>query len=520
MWSDQHKRGRSSEAETGEKLIGAAGRAGYSDGVSRRTKIIATLGPASADPEIISEMVDAGMDEARLNFSHGTYESHTELIAAVRAASSDHDRAVAVMQDIQGPRIRVGTFPDKAVQIEAGSEVRLVAGDGEGTASLVYVQHLGEVALEVGTPVVMNDGLVQLEVTSVDGDTAIARVTEGGILSNRKSAAFPGASLNLPAITQKDAADLAFGLELGVDIVAASFVTSGDDIASVKAIVGDVPVIAKIERVAAYENLDDILSIADGAMVARGDLGVELGIAQLPRAQKDIIFRTNEASGISITATEMLESMTSSPRPTRAEVTDVANAVLDGTDAVMLSAETAVGKYPVRAVAMMAAVCVEAEASPGYPESTVSISSFERSFASAIAHAASDASANLGLRMIVAFTESGSTAQLVANYRPAAAIIAFTPQEPTFNRLALVWGVTPLRFPTLDSTDTMIEEAGRRLLERGLVEPGDWVAMAAGIPPNQQASTNLLKLHVIGSGSTGVPGGAKQAPRIIASDED
>ena len=501
-------------------LIRAVGGARYSDDVSRRTKIIATLGPASADPEIISQMVDAGMDVARLNFSHGSYESHAGLIAAVRAAASDHDRAVAVMQDIQGPRIRVGRFPDTAIQIQTGSEVRLAPGDGEGTASLVYVQHLGEVTLEVGAPVVMNDGLIQLEVTSVDGETAVARVVEGGILSNHKSVAFPGAALDLPAVTQKDAADLAFGLEQGVDIVAASFVTSGDDIARVKSIVGDLPVIAKIERVAAYENLDAILSVADGAMVARGDLGVELGIAPLPRAQKDIIYRTNEASRISITATEMLESMTSSPRPTRAEVTDVANAVLDGTDAVMLSTETAAGGYPVRAVAMMAAVCLEAEASPGYPQSTASVSGFERSFASAIAHAASDAAANLELSMIVAFTESGLTARLVANYRPAASIIAFTPHESTFNRLALVWGVTPLRFPILDSTDTMIEEAGRRLLERGLVEPGDWVAMAAGIPPNQQASTNLLKLHVIGSGSTGAPGGSKQTPRIIGSDED
>ena len=516
----QHKRARPWGAQVVRHAIRPVGGAGYSDGVSRRTKIIATLGPASADPAVISQMVEAGMDVARLNFSHGSYESHAALIAAVRAAAAEHDRAVAVMQDIQGPRIRVGTFPGKAVQIETGSEVRLAAGDGEGDASLVYVQHLGEVTLDIGTQVVMNDGLIQLEVASVDGETAVARVIEGGILSNHKSAAFPGAPLDLPAITEKDVGDLAFGLEQGVDIVAASFVTSGNDIARVKSIVGDVPVIAKIERVAAYENLDDILSVADGAMVARGDLGVELGIAPLPRAQKDIICRTNEASGISITATEMLESMTSSPRPTRAEVTDVANAVLDGTDAVMLSAETAAGKYPVRAVATMAAVCVEAEASPGYPESTVSVSSFEQSFASAIAHAASDAAANLELSMIVAFTESGSTARLVANYRPSAAIIAFTPHEPTFNRLALVWGVTPLRFPHLDSTDTMIEEAGRRLLERGLVESGDWVAMAAGIPPNQQASTNLLKLHVIGSGSTGVPGGSKQAPRIIGSDED
>lgn len=474
--------------------------------VLRRTKIIATLGPASADPDIISQMVEAGMDVARLNFSHGTFESHAALISAVRAAASEHGRAVSVMQDIQGPRIRVGTFPGRSVEIATGSDIRLVAGGGEGDAFHVYVQHLEKVTLEAGATVVMSDGLIRLEITSVGGDTATARVIEGGTLGNRKSAAFPGASLGLPAITEKDIADLEFGLEQGIDVVAASFVISGDDITWVKSIVGDVPVIAKIERVAAYENLDDILAFADGAMVARGDLGVELGIAPLPRAQKEIISRTNAASAISITATEMLESMTSSPRPTRAEVTDVANAVLDGTDAVMLSAETATGKYPVRSVETMAAVCLEAEASPGYPEKTVAFSDLERSFASAIAHAAVDTATNLGLEMIVAFTESGSTARLVAKYRPAATIVAFTPQEATFNRLALVWGVTPMRFPTLESTDAMIEEAERRLLERGMVEPEDWLAMAAGIPPNQQASTNLLKLHVVGSGSDGLPG--------------
>jgi len=474
--------------------------------VLRRTKIIATLGPASSDQATISRMVEAGMDVARLNFSHGTYESHAALIAAIRAASEEHGRAIAIMQDIQGPRIRVGTFGGGVVEIETDSEIRLVEGQGEGDAGLVCVQHLDKIELEVGALMLLSDGLIRLEITSAEGDSATARVVEGGMLSNHKGVAVPGAPLDLPAITEKDVADLAFGVEQGVDIVAASFVTTGDDIKLVKSMVGDTPVIAKIERVAAYENLDDILANADGAMVARGDLGIELGIAPLPRAQKDIIFRTNKASAVSITATEMLESMTSSPRPTRAEVTDVANAVLDGTDAVMLSAETATGKYPVRAVRTMAAVCVEAEASPDYPASTAIVSEAEPSFASAIAQAASDAATSLGLELIVAFTESGSTARLVADYRPEAAIVAFTPQEATFNRLALVWGVTPLRFPTLESTDEMIEEAERQLLERGMVKAGDWMAMAAGIPPNQQASTNLLKLHVVGSGSDGLPG--------------
>jgi pyruvate kinase len=477
--------------------------------VVRHTKIIATLGPASADPDIISQMVAAGMDVARLNFSHGSYESHAALIEAVRTAARKHDRAVAVLQDIQGPKIRVGTFPGGSVEIATGSEVRLVAGGDEGTGDVVFVQHLEKVGLEPGVVAVMSDGLIKVEVVSFDGAEAVVRVIEGGLLGDHKGVAFPGAPLDLPAITKKDVADLEFGLEHGIDIVAASFVTSGDDIRMVRSIVApEVPIIAKIERVEAYENLDDILEVADGAMVARGDLGVELGIAPLPRAQKDILARTNSAAAISITATEMLESMTSAPRPTRAEVTDVANAVLDGTDAVMLSAETAAGRYPVRAVETMAAVCLEAEASPGYPENTVIFSDLRPDFASAIAHAAADSAAILDLKMVVAFTESGSTARLVAKYRPEAPIVAFTPHEPTYNRLALVWGVTPMRFPTLESTDKMIVEAGARLLDRGMVEAGDWVAMIAGIPPNQRASTNLLKLHVIGSGSDGIPGSA------------
>jgi pyruvate kinase len=469
--------------------------------VARRTKIIATLGPASADPVTISKMVAAGMDVARLNFSHGDHESHAGFIAAVRAAAIEHGRAIAVMQDIQGPRIRVGTFAGGAVDLETGADIRLVSGTDQGDASTIFVQSLEKVALSPGSIVVMSDGLIRVEVVEADGDSVTARVVEGGVISDRKGIAFPGSRLDMPAITEKDEIDLAFGMAHRVDAVAASFVTSGDDIRRVKQLCGDVPVIAKIERLAAYENLDDILAVADGAMVARGDLGVELGIAPLPRAQKDIIARTNAASGLSITATEMLESMTSSPRPTRAEVTDVANAVLDGTDAVMLSAETAAGAYPVRSVSTMAAVCVEAERSPGYPTSV--ISTHRRSFASAIAEAASNAAASLELDLIVAFTESGSTARLIASHRPAAQIIAFSPHEPTYNRLAMVWGVTPLWFPQLSSTDEMIDEAGRILLERGMVQPGEWVAMVAGIPPNQQASTNLLKLHVVGSGATG-----------------
>lgn len=472
----------------------------------RKTKIIATLGPACASQDAISRMVGAGMDVARLNFSHGTYDSHRQFIEWVRAAAEEHGRAIAVLQDIQGPRIRVGSFPGGSVTLESGSQVRLVDGNDEGTDEQIFVQHLAAASLAPGDRVLLSDGLITLRVAELNGEVVVAEVVEGGELRNNKGAAFPGATLSLPAITPKDIEDLEFGKEAGVDLVAASFVTGAADIRQVKEIVDDVPVIAKIERVSAYANLDEIVSVADGAMVARGDLGVELGFEPLPRAQKEIVARTNGSGGISITATEMLESMTSSPRPSRAEVTDVANAVLDGSDAVMLSAETAAGQYPVRSIEVMAAICVEAESSPGYPSGThVEFVDVEANFASAIAQATADVANSLALSTVVAFTESGRTAQLVAKYRPDSEIVAFTPKAATYNQMAIVWGVTPLMFPRLDSTDEMITKAEEALQEHGIVEVGEWVAMAAGIPPNQEASTNLLKLHVVGSGSDGVP---------------
>ncbi|MFH2072476.1 MAG: pyruvate kinase [Actinomycetota bacterium] len=474
--------------------------------MERKTKIIATIGPATGTRETIGMLVAAGMDVARLNFSHGDPETHRTWAAWVHEAAVEQGRAVAVLQDIQGPRIRVGTFPGGSIELAEGAEVELLDGDGESSAHSIHVGHLADAHLSAGGIVVLADGQVYLQVSGGEGSRLRAVVTQGGELQDRKGAAFPGADLTLPAITDKDRADLAFGTEMGADLVAASFVTSAADIEAVRAIVGDTPVIAKIERARAYENLDEILEAADGAMVARGDLGVELGYEHLPMAQKDIIARTNHAGRISITATEMLESMTSSRRPTRAEVTDVANAVLDGTDAVMLSAETAVGRYPVRAVEVMSRLCLEIESSPTYrggPD--VEYVRSDTGFSSAIAKACSDTADSLGLETVVAFTVSGNTALLVSKYRPRSRIVACTPDEGTYRRMALMWGVTPLRFDRLESTDEMIAAADRVLREHGLVQEGEWVAMTAGIPPNQRASTNILKLHVIGMGAAGVP---------------
>lgn len=467
--------------------------------MQRKTKIIATLGPAVASPEAIGRLVAAGMDVARLNFSHGTHRSHGQFLRWVRAAAEEQGRAVAVLQDIQGPRIRVGTFPGGSVELPTGARVTLVDGMGEGDAHRVFVQHLAAAHLARGDRVLLADGLIEIRVTRPGRGEVGGVVDQGGLLSDHKGAAFPGAGLDLPAVTEKDRADLAYGRRLGVDLVAVSFVVSPDDIAAVRDLAGPAPVIAKIERAAALANLGAIVAAADGAMVARGDLGVETGYEPLPRLQKEILAVTNAAGGISITATEMLESMVASPRPTRAEVTDVANAVMDGSDAVMLSAETAVGRYPIRAVEAMAAICLEAEGGPALAPSRGLVGE-PGSFASAIARATAEAADGLGLQ-VVAFTDSGATARLVSKYRPDGGLLALTPRRDTYRRLAALWGVTPILVPRGTSTDEMMAIADRTLLERGLARPGDRLAIAAGSPPNRDAATNLLRLHVVGEAS-------------------
>lgn len=476
--------------------------------MKRKTKIIATLGPAVESYDAIRELVIAGMNVARLNFSHGTYDTHEQFFTWVRRAGEELDEPIAILQDIQGPRIRVGTFPGGELELVPGEDVVLVPGEGEGSEGRVHIAHLEDANLSAGAPIMMSDGLVALEVVRHRGSDVVARVIHGGALSDHKGVAFPGTLLQIPVVTPKDEEDLAFGASIGVDLIAASFVSSGADVRRIRHLAPGTPVIAKIESAVGYGNLDDILEEAHGAMVARGDLGVELSMESVPRAQKDILSRTNARARVSITATEMLESMTASPRPTRAEVTDVSSAVLDGSDAVMLSAETAVGDYPIRAVKMMDRICREAELNPMYGRGPEILFLEDRArFASATAQACVDAAANLGLGAIVAFTESGSTARLISKYRPRADIFAYTPHERTYRRMSIYSGVSPLAFHAVESTDQMIDYAEQDLLASGIVKPGDGVVMAAGIPPNQSSSTNLMKLHSIGSTTIGVPGG-------------
>jgi pyruvate kinase len=469
----------------------------------RRTKIIATLGPATYSEERISELAAAGMDVARLNFSHGDHETHARAAAWVHQASERHGKPIAVLQDIQGPKIRVGRLPGGGIDLARDDEIRLVVGDGEaepGTVPVDYPYLLDDV--HPGQKVALADGTIRLEVAAREGDALRAVVRLGGRLTDRKGAAFPDATLQVGAITEKDKRDLAFGRELGADYVAASFVRSSADIRQVAELAGGkTPVIAKVELAVAYSNLHDLLDVTAGVMVARGDLGVELPLQRLPFVQEDILRRTNAAGRLSITATEMLESMTNSPRPTRAEVTDVTVAVASGTDAVMLSAETAIGQYPVRTVEIMDTICREAEArviSSAAERQTVDFLVSHRTFASATAKAAVEAAWNLGLDTIVGFTESGQTAQLISKYRPAAQILAFTADDVVLRRMALYWGVEPIRFGRRDRFTHMVAYAEKYLEKQGLCGRGDGVVIVAGVPPNEQASTNIMKLHVIG----------------------
>ncbi|MEN8041074.1 MAG: pyruvate kinase [Actinomycetota bacterium] len=467
----------------------------------RKTKIIVTLGPATESPDMIAKLMQRGMNVARFNFSHGTHEDHARRYEIVRRTSAELELPVAIMQDIQGPKIRVGEFPNGQVELEEGDTVQLHPGEAVGDAQNIYIAYLDCVEMSVGGTVYLADGLIELEAVEVDDRGVAAKVVQGGTLSDHKGVSFPGAATRIPGVTEKDEADLRFGMELGVDLVAASFVNSAEDIRTVRRIIGKTPIIAKIETALGYRNLAEILAEADGAMVARGDLGVELSIELVPRAQNEIIHDANAAGKISITATEMLESMITSPRPTRAEVSDVYRSVLDGTDAVMLSAETAIGEFPTRAVKVMSSVCMEAERSKSFGRAEdISNLSHGAAFASATSEAAVDTADRLGLGIIVAFTESGTTARLLSKYRSKADVYAFTPHVETYRRMAIYGGVHPMMLDRVESTDDMIAAAESELYRCGLAVKGDGVVMIAGVPPNQQSSTNLMKLHEVGSG--------------------
>jgi pyruvate kinase len=473
----------------------------------RHTKIIATMGPAVDSREMVMAMAAAGMDVARLNLSHGDHDLHRRFAGWVREASNELGHNVALLQDIQGPKLRVGTFPEGGIELSPGETIRLVSDRGEGTEDVVPCGYEALIEdVEPGHRVVLADGLIRLEVVDRHEDGLLAEVQMGGVLADNKGVAFPDSVLSVQSVTPKDEIDLEFGKEIGVDYVAASFVRTAGDVKKVAELSGEVPVIAKIELAQAYENLDEIMDVSFGIMVARGDLGVQLPLERIPLIQAEILERTNAKGRISITATEMLESMTKSARPTRAEVTDVATAVMAGTDAVMLSGETAIGDYPIQTIKAMAEICrsVEEGTLSARGANPVAFVGDDNTVASAVAQAATQVADNLDAEAIVAFTESGNTARLISKYRPETKIVAFTVNEVTTHRMALYWGVQPLPFQRKVYTDEEIYSASEVLQEKGIVKVGDTVVMVAGVPPNISASTNLLKVHVVGEPSGGL----------------
>jgi pyruvate kinase len=479
----------------------------------RRTRIVCTLGPSSSRPGVIRKMIAAGMDVARLNFSHGEPETHRESARLVRDAAAAAGRHVALLQDLQGPKIRTGSLAPPVVRLLRGRRVTLTARPVMGGVDLVPVSH-GELihVLRPKDRVLLADGEIELRVAEVGADDALCVVARGGMLGERKGVTAPGRPLDLPPLTEKDLRDLELGAELGFDYVALSFVRTAADLGACRSALDRcrlrTPVIAKLERAAALRNLKEILEAADGVMVARGDLGVELPLGEVPAAQKDIIQRANRAGVPVITATEMLESMVTSSRPTRAEASDVANAIWDGTDAVMLSQETSVGAHPVESVKAMARVCLAAEShpsyqrarpSPGRPTGWTGARPWREagSVGAAMALAAAEIASEIGARAIIAFTESGTTARRVSKARPTVPIIAASPHPAVLRRTALYHGVAALEVPQGVDTDDMADKATRSARSAGLVRPADRVVLVAGVPVGMSGQTNLVKVEVV-----------------------
>ncbi len=466
----------------------------------RRTRIVCTIGPSSASPHVLRAMVQAGMDVARLNFSHGDAESHRAAAEAVREAAEDVGRPVALLGDLQGPKIRTGPVEGTFERLVRGRQVALVGGHRQAPDQ-IEVSHVELVqALRPGDRVLLDDGRIELAVRAVDDGRAEASVIRGGLLGGRKGISVPGRALPLPALTEKDLQDLKLAMELEVDYLALSFVRKPEDILTCQQLISghnrSVPVIAKLEKLEAIRNLGKILEVADAVMVARGDLGVELRLGELPAVQKDVIDQANRAGVPVITATEMLESMVTSNRPTRAEASDVANAIWDGTDAVMLSQETSVGAHPVEAVRAMARICQAAQKHPAF-ERARQIWREPGQVGSAIAHAAASTATELGASVIIAFTESGTTALRCSKARPPMPVIAASPHPEVLRRTALYSGVVPLLVSPGRDTDEMISNATAAAVRSGMVRPGDRVVVVAGVPVGRPGQTNLLKVETV-----------------------
>ena len=474
--------------------------------MDRKAKIVATMGPSSTDEAVLEKLIMSGMDVARLNFSHGTYESHASRASTLRFVAKRLNCPLAILQDLQGPKIRVGNLPEP-ITLLAGQLAHLYPEGGTqpknpSTAISVDFPQLFD-SVKPGDRILLDDGRLALRARSVQRNLVTAEVVVGGELTSHKGINLPGIRLNIPAFSEKDAEDLEFGLSLGIDMVAISFVRLPQDVATVKKIVTSrlgeqAPlVIAKLERPEALDNLDGILDIADGVMVARGDLGVEMAPEDVPGAQKRIIQEANRKGKIVITATQMLESMIHSPIPTRAEASDVANAIYDGTDAVMLSGETAAGDYPIEAVTLMDRIVRHAESNFNLWGHAQVIEADENNDAVAICLAARELAQDRNVEAIAIFTRTGRTAILMSKGRPCAPILAFTPVDETYRRLALAWGVIPHHVPWADTVEVMIEHVEKALKEKGAIQTGQKVVIVSGFPVRDFPQPNVALLHTV-----------------------
>jgi pyruvate kinase len=500
---------------------GPKGLEADSTGIARKAKIVCTLGPSSSSEAILRELMQLGMEVARLNFSHGSHEEHARVIDRLRKISEQEERTICILQDLQGPKIRTGRLKHRTpVALKAGSDVTITPRDIPGTSRAISTT-FPTLAQEVtpGSRILIADGLIELRVRAIRGDDVECEVINGGLLGEHKGINLPGTVVRVPSLTEKDHRDLEFGLKHGVDMVAVSFIRTADDIRAVKRQIfehhSDAWIIAKLEKPQAIEHLEEILDISDGVMVARGDLGVEMPPEKVPIIQKHIIRRAADWRKPVITATQMLESMVENPRPTRAEASDVANAIFDGTDAVMLSAETATGKYPREAVSIMSRIILEAES---HMQDTVLRRrqhrrlSISETICESVAHAAQD----LDMRAIAVYTETGTTARLISKYRPQCGIYAFASNRAVSSRMNLMWGVRPVLSDAHHDTEAMVLNAEKVLEKKNVVHSGDVVAIVAGTR-SASGSTNFLRLHVVGDGqAVPRPEERRKSPRFKA----
>ncbi|MCM1115533.1 MAG: pyruvate kinase [Clostridium sp.] len=472
----------------------------------KKTKIICTLGPATDDPKVLEKMINAGMNVARFNFSHGSYADHEKRLNEVIKVREKMNLPIATLLDTKGPEVRLGDFENpEGVIIHTGDKFTLTTENCLGTQEKCYINYEGLPAdVSVGTTILINDGLISMTVDSVIGAEINCTVVDGGKLTNHKGVNVPGVELNMPYLSSRDMADLQFGANHDFDFIAASFVRNATDITIMRNYIEaigwkDVKIIAKIENAQGVDNIDDIIKVSDGIMVARGDMGVEIDFQKIPAIQKMIIHKVYAAGKIVVTATQMLESMINNPRPTRAEITDVANAIYDGTSAIMLSGESAVGNHPVEAVEAMTSIAKTTEQDIDYIKrfNNFYTKSGAKDITSAISHATVTTSHDLGASAIITVTKSGTTARMISKFRPQTDIIGATIDEKVWRQLALSWGVTPLKCELKDNTDELFDHAVDVSLKAGIVSGGDTVVITAGIPLGISGTTNMLKVHDI-----------------------